>query len=101
MKKIIKIISFLIVIFFFSLYFSKYNNDYYENERVLTEDAMKRFENDVKKGKKIIASNYIPKEKNYNNKASNIGVKTSSFIEKTFDKGLQLIMDYLNSTQKE
>lgn len=101
MKQIIKIISFLILILFFSLYFSKYNNSYYENERVLTEDAMKRFEQDVKAGKKIVASNYLPKEKDYSNKASNIGIKASSFIEKAFDKSLQLMMNYLNSLQND
>lgn len=101
MNRIIKIISLLLVTLFFSLYFSKYNNDYYENERVLTEEAMKKFEKDVRAGKKIIASNYLPQEKNYNNKISNIGIKASDFIEKSFDKGLQFIMNYLSSAQKD
>ena len=101
MKQTIKVISFFLLVFFFSLYFSKYNNDYYENEKLLTEEAIQKFEKDVKAGKKIIASNYLPKEKDYNNKVSKLGIKTSGFIEKSFDKGLQLIMNYLNSTQKD
>lgn len=91
----------MLVMLFFSLFFSKYNDDYYNNRRVLTKEAMQQFEKDVKAGKKIIASNYLPKEKDYNNKVSKIGIKTSELIEKSFDKGLHYIMKYLNSAQKD
>lgn len=93
--------SIILLILFFSLYFSKYNNDYYENKRVLTDEAMKQFEKDVKSGKKIDAKNYLPKEKDYNNKASELGVKSSELIEKLFTKGLGAMMSYLNSLQNE
>lgn len=98
MKRIAKIILVVILILFFSLFFSRYNN-YYENKKVLTDEAIERFEEDLKAGKEIVASNYLEKDKNYNNKASRMGLKASKIIEKTFNKGLGLIMKYLESLQ--
>lgn len=101
MNKMVKISSILLLILFFSLYFSKYNMDYYENKSVLTEEAIERFEKDMKEGKKIVASNYLPKEKDYDNRISKIGVKSSEMIEKAFDKGLKIVMKYLNGIQND
>lgn len=98
MKNLIKGVGIVVLILFFSLFFSRYNN-YYENKKVLTDEAIERFERDLKDGKEIVASNYLEEEKNYNNKASKIGLKTSKAIEKTFNKGLGLIMKYLESLQ--
>lgn len=94
MNRLLKIGVVIILIAFFSLFLSRYNN-YYENQKVLTDEAIKRFEQDLKDGKEIVASNYLKEEKNYNNKASKIGIKTSNFIEKSFDKGLSFLMNYL------
>lgn len=101
MNRIVKISCIIVITVFLSLYFSKYNMDYYENKNVLTEEAIKQFEKDMKEGKQIIASNYLPKEKNYDNKISKIGIKTSEIIEKTFDKGLKVVMNYLNNIQND
>ena len=101
MNKIVKISCIIVITVFLSLYFSKYNMDYYENKNVLTEEAIKQFEKNKKEGKQIIASNYLPKEKNYDNKISKIGIKTSEIIEKTFDKGLKVVMNYLNNIQND
>lgn len=98
MKNLLKVIAVIVLILFFSLFFSRYNN-YYENKKVLTDKAIEKFEKDLKEGKKIVASNYLEEEKNYNNKASKIGLKTSKLIEKTFDKGLGLMMKYLEKLQ--
>lgn len=99
MKKIFKIICLIIIILFLSLYFSKYTNSYYENQKVLTDDAIKRFEKDIKDGKKIVASNYIENEKNYNNKISELGIKTSNIIESFFNNSLSYMMKYLENIQ--
>ena len=101
MNQILKAMIVFLIIIFLSLYFSKYNNEYYENKRIMTDEAIQKFEKDVKEGKKVNAKNYLPKEKDYNNKASRIGMKSSEFIEKIFDKGLRVIMSYLNSIQNE
>ena len=96
MNNILKIIGIIVIIFFLSLYFSRYSNNYYEDKTNLTEKAIEKYEKDLKEGKKIDPNNYIVEEKNYNNKASTIGLKASKFIENTFSYGLKHIMKYLN-----
>lgn len=91
-KQIIKVFLIFIIISFLSLYITSNHYEYnLKNQNILTNEAIKRFEKDVKAGKKIIASNYIEEQKNYNNKASDIALKTSNYISKTFNK----IMKYL------
>ncbi len=97
MNKLLKVIGLLIIIFFLSLYFSKYSSNYYNDKTNLTEEAIKRYEKDLKEGKNINSSNYIIEEKNYNNKASIIGLKTSKLIENTFSYGLKHIIKYLDN----
>ncbi len=98
MNKLLKVSTVIVLILFFSLFFSRYNN-YYENKKVLTDTAIERFEQDLKDGKEIVASNYIEKEKNYNNRISKIGIKTSKLIENTFNKGMKLLMKYIEKLQ--
>lgn len=95
MKNLIKYIFITLLILFFSLYFSRYNNTYYENKNILTEEAIKQFEIDIKNNKTINVKDYIKEEKNYNNKASNLGLKTSGLIEKLFNKTLKLLIKIL------
>ena len=92
MNKIVKIILLVITILFLSLYFSNYNNEYYETKTYLTEEAIKKYEKDLKENKSITSNNYIPEEKNYNNNFSTIGIKTSSFIENIINKALKYIV---------
>ena len=54
MNKLLKVIGLLIIIFFLSLYFSKYSSNYYNDKTNLTEEAIKRYEKDLKEGKNII-----------------------------------------------
>ena len=91
MNKTIKLLGILLVIMFLSVYFSRYNNSYYENRNVLTEEAILKFENDLKEGKNINVKSYLKEEKNYNNKLSTIGIKTSNIIEKGFKKALKFL----------
>jgi hypothetical protein len=90
MNKIIKIVFILIFILFLALYLSRYDS-YYENQNVLTNEAIEKFEDDIKNGKEIIASNYLQEEKNYNNKVAKMGLKTSNLIEKGVSKILKII----------
>lgn len=101
MNQLIKLMGIMLFILFLSLYLSNYNTNYYENRRVLTEEAMERFEKDVKDGKKIIASSYLPKEKNYSNKISKLGMESSKLVEKFFSKGLRFVMKYLDNIQND
>ncbi len=92
MNNLIKIILFILLVFFLSLYFSNYTTSYNENKKVLTEEAIKDYEKDLQEGKEIIPGNYIVKEKNYNNKVAMIGMKTSKFIENSFHKIIKWMM---------
>lgn len=94
MNKIIKGIILLIVLFFLISYFSRYTV-YNSNTNILTEEAIEQFEKDLKAGKEIIPSNYLPKEKNYDNKISLLGKKTSNFIGRTFGKVMRIMLRYL------
>jgi len=98
MNKIIKGSLILVIIFFFSLFFSRYSS-YNENKKVLTDSAIERFEKDLKEGKEIVASNYIEPEKNYNNGIANMGKKTSRLIENTFSKGIKYLMKFLEKIE--
>ena len=91
MNKTLKIVGVLLVIMFLSVYFSRYNSNYYANQNVLTEEAIVKFEQDIKEGKDITVSSYLKEEKNYDNKLSEIGLKISNGIETGFKKGLKFI----------
>lgn len=84
----------VLIILFVALYLTQLTGyyQYTENKKTtLTEDAIKRFEKDVAEGKEIIAKNYLEEEKNYNNKASHLGMKISGLIEKGFNKAMNAI----------
>lgn len=98
MKRLIKLIGIILLIFFLALYLSSYNTSYYENKNILTEDAIKRFEKDLKEGKQINVNNYIEKEKNYNNKVSTYTLKLSNLIDKCINKSLKLVLKYLENS---
>ncbi len=100
MNRLIKVIMIIIIIFFLSLYFTKYSSDYYEMKSNLTEEAIKKYEKDLKEGKNIIPSNYIKEEKNYNNKASKLGLSLSHLIEKLVDDSFKYMMKYLEEGTK-
>lgn len=88
-KDIIRFIGLIIIILFFALYFSTMGGYYqYNNSQksTLTEEAIKRFEQDVKDGKEIQAKNYIKEEINYNNTFSKAGLNISNLIQKGFNK---------------
>ena len=100
MNRIGKVLIQVLIIFFLSLFLSKYNMEYNENKKILTEQAIVEYEKDVREGKDILAKKYQPEEKNYNNKAANMGRKLSSVIEKVFQKGFDCFMRYLNYLQE-
>ncbi len=99
MNRIGKLLLNLILILFISLFLTKYTTEYNENKKLLTEKAILEYESDLKEGKDILSKNYVPDEKNYNNKAAKIGRGISNIIEKTFDKGFEYLMKYLSHLQ--
>ena len=95
MNNVFKSIILVLIILFLSLYLGKYLNVYNENRNVLTDEAIARFEKDLKENKDINPRDYLPKEKNYNNKASQLGMSSSKTIEKGFKKVLKYFLSYL------
>lgn len=87
-KNIFRFIFFMLFIFFFALYVTQAFGYYEYNNRktnIMTEESVKKFENDVKEGKNITASDYIKKDNDYNNKLSKFGLKLSNIVGDVFD----------------
>lgn len=66
------------------------------NKATLTDEALKKFEEDVALGKPIIAKNYLEEEKDYNNTASILAMKLSKVIEKIFNKSMNAIFNEID-----
>lgn len=88
----------IIIIIFLVMFFSS-SSGYYEYElykkTALTSEAIKQFEEDIKAGKEIDASNYLSNNnsKEYDNKFTVVGQKISSSVSDMFSKAIQFIFD--------
>ena len=92
----IKILSVLFLIYI-SLYMMD-NLGYYNintKNKVLTEEAIKEFESDVKNGKSIDIKNYVGDNTNYKNFYSNLGYNLSIGVDNVLNKGLKKVGDIL------
>ena len=94
----------MILVFLFLIVASQ--SGYYEYElsskTKLTDEAIDKFENDVKEGKNIDINNYLVNEKkDYNNDVSNFGRKFSDKIESVFSKGFDYLFRYIDSQNKK
>jgi len=92
----LKILSILFLIYF-SLYMMD-NLGYYNintKNKILTEEAIKEFENDVKNGKSIDIKNYVGDNTNYKNFYSNLGYNLSVGVDNILNKGLKKVGDIL------
>ena len=77
-----------------------YESGYYEtrmsNRAVLTEEAMEKFEEDVKNGEVVDVLDYLPDESvDYSNGVTKIGNKISNGISDVMTKGLSGLFDAL------
>ena len=82
-----------------AIYFS-YKGGYYEvknhDKMLLTEEAMKRFEDDVNNGKNISINDYIQNDyTDYSNKITNAGIKIGSFAESFVIDGIGTFFEVL------
>lgn len=92
----LKIISILFLIYL-SLYMMD-NLGYYNintKNKVLTEEAIKEFEKDIKNGKSIDIKNYVGDNTNYKNFYSNLGYNLSIGVDNILNKGLKKVGDIL------
>lgn len=91
-SKLFKFMVFIVVVVFFCTYFME-KTGYYEyklqNKKILTENEMLRFENDVKEGKDVTLEDYLS---NTNVDYSNSLTKTTSNISIKLNKYLKNIL---------
>ena len=71
-------------------------NEYRNSQKtILTSEKIKQFETDVAAGKNVTLEDYLPKEINYQNKLSKIGLKvsntTSLLIKSAVQKSFKLL----------
>ena len=98
MKRIIKIIGLVLVFFFLIVFFNR--NSYYDDTNVLSDDAIERFETDLKEGKEIVPSRYLNKKNSYNNRMSVLFLKISKSIEVVVNGTVKSLLRYLDNWQK-
>ena len=100
LTKIFKKIFLVLLISFTALYFSEaagYSEYKQHNKKIMTEEKIKQFENDVKDGKNLNLNDYIVEDnKNYESKISKIGDSMSKEIEKYVVGGLNNTFKFLN-----
>lgn len=92
--KIMKYIFYFFLVFFLFMYIAG-STGFYEyklsEEQKLTEEQIKKFEEDVKNGVNIDIYNYIPKKKNYDN----LFTKTNRDIAGYISSGFKAFFDYV------
>ncbi len=103
-KNIVRIIIFTLLILYSTLYVMQALGYYeYSNNKTntLTNEAIKKFEDDVKQGKNIKASDYVKKNVNYNNKISKSGLALSNLVETIFDNAMEFIFKEISKAIDE
>ena len=103
--KALKIGSLIIIVMFICLYAAT-TGGYYEyqlkQQSALTEDAIKKFEEDIKKGKNVDVNSYLDNtNKDYNNGISNFNKKVSGSIEKVFSGTLKYLFKSISDLVDE
>ena len=104
MNKIIKAIFFLILVVFLASYFT-IQTGYYDykiqKKTALTEEQIKKFEEDVKKGKEVDINDYIVNDKiDYSNSLTNSVYKVSVSTNKILKKSIESVFGLLNNLVK-
>jgi len=91
-RKFSKFMFLILFIIYITLYVSQLTG-YYEYElhkkKILTEEQIKKFEEDVKAGNAVDIEDYTENSEGYVNFVSNIGYKTSNFLSKYTQKGIE------------
>lgn len=99
-KNVFILVFSILFILFISLYVTQATG-YYEfsnsKKSTLTNEAIKRFEKDVREGKEVEAKNYLEEQKQYNNKISNTSLMISKTIEKSFNYLMGKLFKEINS----
>ena len=104
MKKGIKIFLIIVLLLYVALYFS-YQNGYYEiqnnEKKILTEEMIKEYEEDLKNGVDVTNKEYTVIKKDYSNAYTKNLLKVSRKIEKGLDRLIKYFFNKLGSTINE
>ena len=102
-KKNNKIYRFIFMVFFMSflvIYFSELTGYYeYQNHKkaTLTEEQIKKFENDIAEGKEVDINEYLVADnRTYNNKLSKLTSKLSDGISSVVESGVESTFKFLS-----
>lgn len=100
-KSIFTKIMSLLFLLFISLYIAQ-ETGYYESKiakkATLTEEAIKRFESDVKNGVEIDLDSYVVNEStDYSNNTTDMGIFIGSKVERIMSTGLEKAFNVLKS----
>ena len=95
--KFISVILFLTFIVVYSIGESGYYEYKLSNKKNLTEEQIKKFENDVKEGKDIDIKKYlIDNRVDYTNNLSRVTYKISDKANRILKKGIESVFKYIN-----
>lgn len=91
-----------LLIFFLFLYITS-NSGFYEyklnQKKVLTEEKIKEFEQDINSGKEININNYVnDTKKKYDNIFTDTSRAISNYINKGFEKVIKYLFKYIDSS---
>ena len=96
-----KYIFYILITIFICLYFagvSGYYDKKITTKTMLTKEAIKLFEEDIKSGKAVDIKDYIKEtNKDYQNKYSNLGYIFSNTISKIINEGVGSVVKLLKS----
>ena len=99
-SSIFKLIVLSLLLIFIVIYVSDMKGYYaYSNykKNILTEEGIRKFENDVENGNPIDVNEYVVKEKDYSNKISKTTLKISNKLGSFIRKGIVNFFDGITS----
>ncbi len=104
-NRIFKYVFWILLLTFLTLYFSQ-STGYYEftqhKKVVYTAEQIKKFEADVASGKDVRIEDYMEStNKDYSNKASDIGISFSETLGKIVKSGIEGFFDAVNKMVEE
>lgn len=104
MNKGFKIFMVIMIISYIALYFS-YQNGYYEirnnEKKILTEEMIKEYEEDLKNGIDVTSKEYTVVRKDYSNTYTKNLLKVSRKIENSLDRIIKYFFNKVGSTINE
>lgn len=100
--KLLKAFSLFLFLFFIFIYIVG-SSGFYEyklnEKKVLTEEQIKKFENDVNSGAKVDINDYIIPEKNYDNTFTKVNRDISRYISKGFEETFKYLFRYIDGNR--